>query len=53
MSKLKVIGGQKAVGSPDQDDKGSLAASLRCLITFALICTALISITVTIYYLLT
>lgn len=53
MSKLKVIGGQKAVGSPDQDDKGSLAASLRCLITFALICTTFVSVPITIYYLLT
>jgi len=52
MSKLKVIGGQKAVGSPDQDDRGSIEASLQCLITFVLIFTASISIPITIYLLI-
>lgn len=51
MSKLKVIGGQKAVGSPDQDDKGNIEASLQCLVIFVLIFTAFISIPFTIYLL--
>lgn len=53
MTKLKATGGQKFTGYPDQDDKGSLDASLQCLITLVLICTAFISTPIIIYHLLT
>lgn len=53
MTKLKATGGQKFIGPPDQDDKGSLEASLQFLITFVLICTALISTPIIIYHILT
>lgn len=51
--KIRATGGQKFRGYPDQDDKGSIEASLQCLITFVLICTTLISTPIIIYYLLT
>jgi hypothetical protein len=53
MTKLKATGGQKFTGHPDQDDKGSLEASLQCLITLLLICTTIISTPIIIYLLLT
>ena len=51
--KLRATGGQKFQGHPDQDDKGSIEASLQCLITLILICTAFISTPIIIYFLLT
>jgi hypothetical protein len=53
MTKLKATGGQKFTGHPDQDDKGSIEASLQCLITFVLICTTFISTPIIIYCILT